>query len=76
MLKEHSRVVLTEDIAPEGLKSGDVGTIVHIYPGGKAFEVEFFSLSGQTVAVATVELNQLRQVTSTDVTHARPIAVA
>ena len=76
MLDEHSRVVLTDDIPAEGLEAGDVGTIVHVYSGGKAYEVEFFSLGGKTVAVATVEANQLRAVNNDDVTHARSMAVA
>lgn len=75
MLDEHSRIVLTEDVPGEGLQAGDVGTIVHVYGAGKAYEVEFFSLGGQTVAVATVEANQLRAASNSDVTHARPMAV-
>jgi len=39
----------------EGLLAGDVGTIVHIHKGGVACEVEFITLTGRTVAVATVE---------------------
>ena len=29
--------------------------MVHIYDDGKAFEIEFMTLDGQTAAVATVE---------------------
>ena len=76
MLKEHSRVVLTDDVPSEGLRAGDVGTIVHVYPSGKAYEVEFFSLSGQTLAVATVDAGQLRAVADSDFTHSRPKAAA
>ena len=71
MLLEHERIVLTADIPEEGLKAGDVGTIVHIYPKHAAYEVEFFSLDGDTIAVATVEREQARAVTGQDVTHAR-----
>ena len=73
MLLEHERIVLTADIPEEGLKAGDVGTIVHIYPQHAAYEVEFFSLDGNTVAVATVEREQARAVTRRDVTHARSV---
>lgn len=76
MLLEHERIVLTVDIPREGLKAGDVGTIVHVYPNHVAYEVEFFSLDGNTVAVATVEREQARAVTSQDVTHARSIKAA
>ena len=45
MLEEHDRVVLTEDVSGHGLKSGDVGTIVHVHRGGRAFG-EHVRLSG------------------------------
>jgi hypothetical protein len=32
-----------------------VGTVLHVYADGKAFEVEFTTLDGHTAAVATVE---------------------
>ena len=54
MIKEHDCVVLTSDIPDEGLQAGDVGTVVHIHRDGAAYEVEFVTLTGQTVAVATV----------------------
>ena len=76
MLLEHERIVLTADIPEEGLKAGDVGTIVHIYPQHAAYEVEFFSLDGNPVAVATVEREQARAVTREDVTHARSVKAA
>ena len=34
IFKELDCVVLTTDIEGEGLKAGDAGTIVHMYPGG------------------------------------------
>jgi hypothetical protein len=58
MISEHDLVVLTAPLPKERLEIGDVGTVVHIYPDGKAFEVEFIGLDGQTAAVATVEFAQ------------------
>jgi hypothetical protein len=55
MIKEHNRIVLTSDIPAEGLKAGDVGTVVHVYRDGLAYEVEFTTLAGDTAAVVTVE---------------------
>jgi hypothetical protein len=43
---------------------GDVGTVVHVYADGKAFEVEFTALDGKTAAVATVEAAAARPVTA------------
>lgn len=76
MVKEHERVILTEDIPAEGLQSGDVGTVIHVHARGKAFEVEFVSLTGETAAVATVAAPQLRAAHRNEIAHARVLAVA
>ncbi len=75
MFKEHDQIVLTSDLAEDGLKAGDVGIIVHIHRHGEAFEVEFMTLDGKTVAIATVLESQVRPVTDRDVTHARPLQI-
>ena len=71
MFKEHDRIVLTSDVPEEGLKAGDVGTVIHIYRRGEAFEVEFLALDGDTAAIATVSRSQVRPVSNQDITHAR-----
>ena len=76
MIQEHDHVVLTQDLADEGLRAGDVGTVVHIHSHEAAYEVEFMTLTGQTVAVATVLPSQLRPVSSRDLTHVRELAVS
>lgn len=73
MLKELERVVLLASLPSEGLEAGDVGTVVHVYRDGQAYEVEFVALDGHTTAVATLEVRQVRPVTSCDMTHSRPI---
>ncbi|MGQ0750347.1 MAG: DUF4926 domain-containing protein [Betaproteobacteria bacterium] len=73
-IKEYDRVVLTADLIAEKLAAGDVGTVVHIYRGGEAFEVEFVSLDGETVAVVTLERAQVRAVQRREITHARTVA--
>jgi hypothetical protein len=50
MIKEHDRIVLTCDVSENGLKAGDVGTVIHIHERGKAMEVEFLALDGETMA--------------------------
>ena len=75
MIKEHDCVVLTSDLPEEELQAGDVGTVVHIHRNGAAFEVEFITLTGQTVAVATVLQSQLRPIGRRDITHVRELAV-
>jgi hypothetical protein len=76
MIKEHERVVLTVPIAAEGLEAGDVGTVVHVYRDGLAYEVEFTTLAGKTAAVVTVESAQVRPVGAREITHARELAPA
>ena len=71
MIEEHDRVVLTEDLPEQDLQARDLGTVVHVYADETAYEVEFFRLDGETVAVETVSASALRPVASTDVTHAR-----
>lgn len=73
-ITEHSRVALTQDVPGHRLKAGDVGTIVHVYGAGEAYEVEFLSLTGETLAVATVTANQVRPVAAQEVANARRLA--
>ncbi len=76
MIKEHERVVLKSPIPDKGLEAGDVGTVVHVYRDGEAYEVEFVALDGHTAAVATVEASQVRQVTPDEIPHARELVAA
>ena len=76
MFKELDCVILTTDIDEEDLKAGDAGTIVHMYPGGDAFIVEFLTLDGDTIALIDVLPSQARPVTSKDITHARNLEAA
>ena len=76
MIKEHDRVVLTAPVPAEGLEDGDVGTVVHVYKNGEAYEVEFVGLDGHTAAVVTLESSQVRPVSARDITHTRELSVA
>ena len=60
MIEEHDLIALTEDLPEHGLKAGRTGTVVHIHAEGVAYEVEFFSPAGNTIAVAYVERAQVR----------------
>ena len=70
---EHDRVVLLKDVPQQGLKAGDVGTVVHIYRHGKAFEVEFMTLDGKTVAIVTLPTSHVCTISGRDITHAREL---
>jgi hypothetical protein len=71
MIQEHEQAVLNVDLPEHRLKSGDVGVIVHIYPGAAAYEMEFFTLDGQTIDVITVQAEQVRPVSHRDMLHVR-----
>lgn len=75
-IKEHDCVVLTHDLTVENLQAGDVGAVVHIHKSGVAYEVEFVTLTGKTIAVATVEASHLRPVSKRDINHVRELVVA
>lgn len=76
MISEHDRVVLATDLPKEGLKAGDIGTVVHIHGMGEGYIVEFFTVTGETIAVVPVEASQVREITDNDVSHARPMEAA
>ncbi len=76
MIKEHDCVVLTKRLPEEGLEAGDVGAVVHIHQNGAAYEVEFVTLAGRTVAVATVGAAGLRPVGQWDISHVRELETA
>ncbi|MBI1815549.1 MAG: DUF4926 domain-containing protein [Deltaproteobacteria bacterium] len=76
MIKEHERVVLTAAVPDENLEPGDVGTVVHVYRDGGAYEVEFVALDGHTAAVVTLEASHVRAVSHREITHARELSAA
>jgi len=71
MLAEHSIVVLTRDLPETGLHAGDVGAIVHVYRQGTAYEVEFVDGDGTTVALLTLEADDVRPIGSGELLHTR-----
>jgi hypothetical protein len=75
-IHEHDCVVLTADLPADGLEAGDVGTVVHIHRDGEAYEVEFMTLAGNTLAVATVSAGQCRPVSKRDVSHVCELVAA
>ncbi len=74
MIRELDTVVLTHDIAEHGLKQGDIGAVVHRYKDGAAFEVEFVTAEGRTVALLTLNRADIRSIGSRDVLHVRELA--
>jgi hypothetical protein len=73
MIKEHDCVVLTQDLPEEGMKAGDIGTVVHVHQGGAGYEVEFMTLAGETVAVVTLLPTQVRPMARRDIAQVREL---
>jgi hypothetical protein len=74
MIAEHDLVVLTGPLVEHELQAGDVGTVVYIHNAGEAFEVEFVTMQGTTVALVTVSADLVRSIGNRDLYHVRQIA--
>jgi hypothetical protein len=72
-MEELDLVVLTHDIPPHGLQQGDLGTIVHCYADGQAWEVEFVTAEGRTVAVLTLTQADIRPMDQQEILHVRSL---
>jgi hypothetical protein len=76
VIDELNTVVLTADLPELGLRAGDLGTVVMVHQGGRGYTVEFTTLGGNTIAVATLSAAQVRPTRPTDVAHVRELASA
>jgi hypothetical protein len=73
MFQELDVVALTHNIEEYGLKKDDVGTIVHCYSDGQAFEVEFVTSEGETIALLTLKPADIRPLRGREVLHVREL---
>lgn len=76
VIDELDLVALANDVPEHGLKAGDLGTVVHVYRGGKGFEVEFLTAAGDTIAVLTLDRKGVRPFSGGKILHAREVAPA
>ena len=74
MIQELDTVVLTRDIPAERLRKGDLGAVVLVHQNGAAYEVEFVTLDGHTLAVVTLPSDAVRATTGHELPHAREVA--
>ncbi|MFQ5874050.1 MAG: DUF4926 domain-containing protein [Dehalococcoidia bacterium] len=72
-LDELECVVLTHDVPEYGLRAGDLGTVVQVYPEG-GVEVEFVKGSGHTQALLTLTERDVRKIESQDLLSTRRLA--
>jgi hypothetical protein len=76
MIKELDIVVLTKDLPEYGLKKGDIGAVVHAYKGNNAFEIEFITGNGDTVAVVLMKADDVRLMQDKEIMHVRKVRAA
>jgi hypothetical protein len=78
ILPEYSIVVLTKDLPQDELLAGDVGTIVftHMDKNGQpiGYEIEVFSITGESLTTVGVSLTDVRLACENDRAHARTAA--
>jgi hypothetical protein len=63
-------VVLTHDLPEHGLRAGDLGAVVELYPPD-GVEVEFVRASGRTKALLTLKTADVRPVAENDLLSVR-----
>ncbi|RLA94144.1 MAG: DUF4926 domain-containing protein [Deltaproteobacteria bacterium] len=66
-------VVLIRDILEYGLRAGDLGTVVEVYPEG-GLEVEFVTGAGMTQALLTLSEKDVRKIDSHDLLTTHRVA--
>lgn len=65
-------VVLNRDLPDHGLRKGDLGAVVELYPPD-GLEVEFVTGSGRTQAVLTLTVDDVRPVQDGDLIAVRSL---
>ena len=76
MIGELDTIVLTHDVKEHGLERGDVGAVVHCYHDANAFEVEFVTGAGNTVALLVLRETEIRPMSKGEILHAREFSAA
>lgn len=71
MIQELDSVALTRDLPEHDLKEGDVGRVVFCHGSGEAYEVEFLAGDGSTLAVLTLEADDVRALGRSDTFRVR-----
>lgn len=73
IFKKLECVVLSHDISEHGLREGDLGTVVGIYPQG-GVEIEFVRGSGATQVLLTLSAQDIREIDTHDLLATRRMA--
>ena len=63
------------DLLDHGLRKGDIGAVVEVYePDG--IEVEFVTGAGETQALVTLKVGDVRSVKGSEILSVRPLDAA
>jgi Domain of unknown function (DUF4926) len=73
VIEELEDVILTSDLPKYGLTRGDIGTVVLVHKRGKGYEVEFTTLDGESIAIVTLEADQVRPSKPREIAHVRDL---
>jgi hypothetical protein len=73
VINELDTIVLSHDIEAYGLKRGDIGAVVHVYKDESAYEVEFVTGEGETVALLTLTSQDIRPMHEREILHVREL---
>lgn len=73
MINEHDMVVLTVNVPEFGLVQGDIGFVLCIHSDGAAYEIEFCSADGHTIAMMTLPADKIRPRTAREILHVRTL---
>ena len=74
MIKDLDLVALTRGLPEKNLEAGDIGTVVMVHEGGRGYTVEFMTLTGKTLAIATMDAAAVRPLREHEIANARAVA--
>jgi len=66
-------VVLVHDLPEHGLKAGDLGAVVEVYPPD-GVDVEFVTASGRTTALVSLKTTDVRPISDSDLVAVRTLS--
>jgi hypothetical protein len=73
IIEEFDDVALVNDLPKYGLRAGDIGVVVDIHGNNAGYTIEFMTRAGATVAVVTLNANQIRAIGEREMLQSRPL---
>ena len=73
VIEEFEDVALVNDLPKYGLRAGDIGVVVDIHGNNAGYTIEFMTRDGVTVAVVTLNANQIRAIGEREMLQSRPL---